>query len=101
LEAHTADISEGGVFIRTTARIRNGATISLRLELDDQAIHVIGEVRWVARDPEGARQGIGVAFQDLSPHARAVLKDYIRAHITTFHGGLAAVDVPPRPATAL
>lgn len=96
--ARTADISEGGLFINTPAHIRIGSTIHLHLKLErSQTISVIGKVCWHRHDENGEQVGVGVQFEEMSPHARAVLRGFMRTHAPTFYGGTKAVIEPPRP----
>ncbi len=99
--ARTADISEGGVYIKTPAPIKIGSTIHLHLKLEQgQTISVIGKVCWPRNNPDGSQNGVGVQFQDMSPYARTVLRGFMRTHARTFYGGPTAIDDPPRPRRA-
>lgn len=96
--ARTSDISEGGVFIRTPAPIKVGATIHLHLKLEHgQTISVIGKVCWPRTNEDGSQEGVGVQFSDMSPYARQVLRGFMRTHAHTFYGGPEPVSEPPRP----
>lgn len=95
--ARTADISEGGVFIRTASRIRVGTEIHLGLKLDHAHVSLIGEVAWQLTDAEGRVEGVGVCFKSMSPYCRAVLRSFMRQHAHALHGAPRRVDEPPRP----
>lgn len=95
--ARTADISEGGVFIRTRSRIRIGSEIHLGLRLDHEHVSIIGVVSWVFSGDDGQVQGVGVAFRSMSPFARDTLRRFMRAHAPAHHGAPRKVDEPPRP----
>lgn len=96
--ARTADLSEGGVFIRTPAHIKQGSTVHLHLKLENrQTITVVGTVCWRRNNEDGSQEGVGVQFEEMSPHARSVLRGFMRTHAHTFYGGPARVADPPRP----
>lgn len=54
-----ADLSEGGCFVRTSRRFNLGDIIEVQFSLNDEEIHLAGQIRWTV--PEG----VGVEF--LSP----------------------------------
>ncbi|MEL6347428.1 MAG: TIGR02266 family protein [Myxococcota bacterium] len=71
LEDVTANISVGGMFIRTDAPLVVGTRFRLRFTLPDErrAIDAVGEVRWtVMPDRVNGRRvpGMGVRFDQLS-----------------------------------
>jgi len=62
------DISEGGMYIESSARLKAGAVITLCVCAEEGTPSVIvhGEVRWVSAGWEGERPpGMGVRFVDL------------------------------------
>lgn len=97
ISARAADISEGGVFIRTKAAIAEGARVRMRLHLDDVVLVCDGIVRWRLRDGEGRRHGVGVEFERLSPTALATIRRFMRKHGHELSGALGRVVTPPRP----
>ena len=95
--ARTADISEGGVFIKTRARVARGAHVRMRLRLDGTTLVVRGQVTWVLDGSEG-RHGIGVQFVGLSPYAQRTLRRFMRDHAPDLYAPRPApVLKPPRP----
>ncbi len=65
--AHSRNISLGGMYIDTDARLPFGAKVHLRFRVPTQveAIEVAAQVRWAggSDDPQG--RGIGVRFEGL------------------------------------
>lgn len=53
------DLSEGGCFVRTTHRFNLGDIIEVQFLLNDEEIHLAGQIRWTGSE------GVGVEF--LSP----------------------------------
>ncbi len=82
---NTADISDGGIFVRTDAPIRVGASVRLHLTSGHHVITVIGRVAWRRRPEAGAVAGIGVQFTEMSPHARATLRALMRELTPVLH----------------
>jgi uncharacterized protein (TIGR02266 family) len=95
--ARASDISEGGVFIKTTARIAQGARIRMRLHLGAAVVVCDGDVRWQLHDTSGARHGVGVQFSDLSPTALATIRRFVREHAPDLYASPNRVSAPPRP----
>lgn len=95
--ARASDISEGGVFIKTTSAIARGARIRMRLHLGAAAIVCEGTVAWQLRDTGGVRHGVGVQFDPLSPSALATLRRFMREHARELLADGGRVTEPPRP----
>jgi hypothetical protein len=66
--ASTTDISLGGLYMSTQAKIPVGATLALRLPLGSEHVVVTAEV--VFSNPG---HGVGVKFQPLSEQVRALM----------------------------
>src|SRR5437762_5370129 len=72
VEQHAADLSRGGIFVRSRERVPVGRTVRLDLKLGDGSPLIAGEgmVFWT-RDPDVARGepdfGMGVRFGRLTP----------------------------------
>lgn len=75
----SGDISEGGLFIATYRAVPIGARLEVDLALPDGKVHVAGQVRWARPASDGTPPGIGLAFVDLSPDARASIERFCRA----------------------
>jgi len=73
------DLSRGGFFVRTTARLPIGARIEVTFEIPGESAerNVVAEaiVVRVGQDPEG---GVGCRFFRLSQGSRAHLEDCLR-----------------------
>lgn len=67
--AGTKDISLGGLYLSTQARIPEGATLTLRIPLGGE--HVIVKADVVYSNPG---HGVGVRFQRLSDEAQALMQ---------------------------
>lgn len=85
----TRDISEGGVFIETYDLRPVGTPVDLHLELPTGIeIEARGTVRWL-RDPinlgEETSPGMGVEFEALDEHARALIAEFVGLREPTFH----------------
>jgi uncharacterized protein (TIGR02266 family) len=66
----SGDLSEGGVFIATYRNLPIGSKLELDLPLPDGTVKVHGIVRWTRPDSEDAKQGVGVAFEQLPEEDR-------------------------------
>ena len=66
-----ADISEGGVCIRTDDVYPVGTQLQMLIEFPDRTVHQRGEVMWAIRVPEHQRDsmlhGMGIQFIDPEP----------------------------------
>ena len=80
LALEPADVSESGVFLRTTEPDPVGAIVDVRfpLALDDYVmIEGVGEVVHVHKGPDGEPVGMGVRFLELDPGSEDALRRYI------------------------
>jgi PilZ domain len=67
------DVSAGGIFIATTAKVKIGASVRLLFALPEGETRVQGVVRYT--DPE---KGIGVEFTGMGTGDRARLQELLR-----------------------
>ncbi len=84
LFAYITDISETGIFIRTTTPEPAGTHLNLRFRLDDASppIQIEGEVTWVNPYRPGnmnnLHPGMGIKFIDLDDELKARLLELVR-----------------------
>lgn len=85
----TENLSEGGLFIATHALQPLGSPIevSFKLPQSDEAIKVIGTVRWVREYSEtsDAGPGMGVRFDDISTESADMIRDFLAARAPLFY----------------
>jgi uncharacterized protein (TIGR02266 family) len=77
--AVTRNLGIGGAFIQTDEPHPEGTQLQISLQLPnaDEAIEVVGEVRWVMAPGDGpVESGMGVRFVDLGVEARLQLSEY-------------------------
>lgn len=84
----TADLSEGGLFLRSDLLFEVGEDLTLEIPLADGRVTVAnGRVAWVTRGNDNkATAGMGIEFARLSAHDRRALADSLR--------GLAKTEPP-------
>lgn len=78
--ARTGNLSEGGVFLRTSTPFEEGARTTLRLESGGGAIVATAEVRWARSEGQGGPPGMGLSFEALDERARAAIRHLIEVH---------------------
>lgn len=84
LFAYITDISETGIFVRTTAPEQPGTRLNLRFRADDAGpqIEVEGEVIWVnpyrPGAPDNLHPGMGIRFVGLDEELRDRLFELVR-----------------------
>ena len=76
----TADLSEGGAFLRSDLLFEVGETLSLEIPLaPDETLAVHGRVAWVTRGGDGnTPAGMGIEFEKLSAQDRRRLTQGLR-----------------------
>jgi uncharacterized protein (TIGR02266 family) len=84
IERYAADVSEGGIFIRTPKPLAVGTALSFEFQLQDGSPLLAGDgtVVWVReKDPSKASvsPGMGVRFEKLPPESRKVLNQVLEA----------------------
>ena len=73
-----ADISAGGVFLRTRDEIREGSYVTIRIPLPGE--RPFSALCRVVRQQSGARQrnrGLALAFVDIAPRNRELIASYV------------------------
>jgi hypothetical protein len=77
----TADLSEGGLFLRSDLLFEVGEDLTLEIPIGDGKVTVAqGRVAWVTRGTgKAAAAGMGIEFARLSAHDRRALADNLRA----------------------
>lgn len=82
LFAYLTNISEMGIFIRTTEPMKIGTRLRLRFHKDEADPFVLdGEVTWInpyKPNGENLNPGMGVRFIELSPDAREAVVALVR-----------------------
>jgi type IV pilus assembly protein PilZ len=84
LFAYITDISETGIFVRTTSPEQPGTRLNLRFRPDDASdqIEIEGEVIWVnpyrPGAPDNLHPGMGIRFVGLDDDVRDRLLDLVR-----------------------
>lgn len=70
-------IGGGGVFFESSLQLEKGQNVLLRFRLPclDEPLVVKGEIRWVSQRPNPP--GFGIAFQDLDPHKRDQIVEFV------------------------
>jgi hypothetical protein len=81
------DVSETGIFVRTTEAFSTGDLLSLRFEVDGAAIHVrAAEVMWTRRVDALQRDerppGLGLRFVSIEPSSRAAIARMVHRTLT-------------------
>lgn len=74
----TRDLSEGGLFIQTSAQVNVGDTVQVRLTLLGKRYEVSAEVAWILDDTSGAPIGFGARFPRLPKVARDAIQAFMR-----------------------
>ena len=82
-EAVTENISEGGMFIRSTTILPVGARLSFSITLNDSStlIRGFGEVKWLRLDENGASDGIAIRFGYLPGKSSKLLRRIVAEHL--------------------
>ena len=81
-KAYLRNISEGGVYIATEQDLRMGDRFVLTVAIDDggEQVTLTVEVVWVNQQPSpgsGLEPGVGVAWLDLTPEKKALIKTVV------------------------
>lgn len=81
----TADLSEGGLFLRSDLLFEVGEDLSIEIPLGDGRVTCArGRVAWVTRGGDGkASAGMGIEFARLSESDRRALAENLRALATS------------------
>lgn len=80
-----ADLSEGGLFLKTRepARLGTPVRVALALPFSDGPRYctLVGQVARIDRDARGLARGLGVSFEDLGTQVRD--RDALRGFLST------------------
>ncbi|HEV8241392.1 MAG TPA: TIGR02266 family protein, partial [Thermoanaerobaculia bacterium] len=94
---YSANLSMGGMFIRTTSPKPIGTIFDFELSLTDdfKLVQGIGEVLWVRDADDGPERpsGMGVRFLDLSSESRRLIQRIVEEQVA--HGGTPFELEPP------
>ncbi len=95
----SANLSPGGIFIRSDRPEPVGALVDFEFRLGDgfELIRGRGEVAWVreASDDPAHPAGMGLRFQEISPQGRDLIYKVVDRHIQA--GGVPFDPTPPPP----
>lgn len=86
--ARVGNLSEGGLFLRTSTPLEQGAITRLRLHNGDGDVEATATVVWARQ--EGRESGMGLRFELLDEDARRTLRALIDHEKSAV--GLAAVE---------
>ena len=91
--ALTLNLSRGGIAIRTTSPLENGANVRLRFRLPGSKsdIDAEGRVAWSDR-----RHGMGLQFEKVEPPDQTAIDEFVDAH---FFSSRKVTCTPTAPAT--
>ena len=84
IEAVTADISVGGMFIKTTSFRQPGAELDFRITLSDTSALIEGSaevVRVQGGDETERPSGMGIHFLDLRGNSAELVRRVVDAHL--------------------
>jgi uncharacterized protein (TIGR02266 family) len=83
----TENLSEGGVFVATHARMPPGTAIQLKLSFDGcEPLEILGEVVWLREYSESSdtEPGMGIRFVSLDPAAAARIHEFLARRAPLF-----------------
>lgn len=102
LSEYSANISPGGIFLRTRAPQAPGTVLDFEFRLGDgfELINGRGEVVWVRSEDEGPTRpaGMGIRFLDLSPGSKELIYRIVDQHILQGGTPFDVTQRPPDPA---
>ena len=79
--AVTENISEGGMFIKSTTTLPVGARLGFTLTDGSTLIRGFGEVKWLGFDENGASNGIGIGFGYLPDENSVLLRRIVAENL--------------------
>jgi molecular chaperone DnaK len=101
ISEHSANISPGGMFLRTRTPQPPGTVLELEFRLGDgfELIRGRGEVIWVRAEDEGPARpaGMGIRFQELSEGSRELIYRMVDEHILQGGTPFDVTQTPPDP----
>jgi len=80
-EAVTENISDGGMFIKSTTTLPVGARLGFTLTDGSTLIRGFGEVKWLGFDENGASNGIGIGFGYLPDKSFILLRRMVTENL--------------------
>jgi len=79
LDGHSADLSLGGIFIRTSHIKPLGTKVMIELPGEDEVFHIKGTVRSIRYD-RGEPIGVGIEFENMDENTLSLIKQLILRH---------------------
>lgn len=74
--ARIGNLSEGGLFLRTSTPLERGARAVLRFGLE-QPVEAVARVVWSRVEGQGGSPGMGLAFETVDEQAREAIRRLI------------------------
>jgi uncharacterized protein (TIGR02266 family) len=74
--ARIGNLSEGGLFLRTSTPLERGARAVLRFGLE-QPVEAVARVVWSRVEGQGGPPGMGLAFETVDEQAREAIRRLI------------------------
>lgn len=79
VEGRVQDVSTGGIYVTTSAPVREGESLVLRFALPTgEIVRSVALVRWAKAAEDAQRVALGLEFTDLSTIFREAIEDYIK-----------------------
>lgn len=75
--ARVGNLSEGGLFLRTSTPLDTGTRTRVRLAQDALEVETFAVVVWSRGDGDGGPPGMGLQFEALDEPARGTLREII------------------------
>ncbi len=72
----SGDVSRGGIFVATYARVPVGRRVHVRFTLPEGDLVLEGTVRWTRAGSDAVAPGIGVRFENLAPTNLALIEKF-------------------------
>jgi uncharacterized protein (TIGR02266 family) len=73
----TRNISEGGLFLESRAKLDVGDPVCVNLHLMKQTFAIRCQVTWVLGEEHGAPIGVGLRFVNLDPRAKRAIEAFM------------------------
>lgn len=94
--ARVADVSEGGLFLRTLTPLGQGARVRLRFPLAGAGdLAAWATVRWCREEGAEGPAGMGLAFEPLAQEAQGRLRSLVARERSSASGRAAALVAGP------
>jgi uncharacterized protein (TIGR02266 family) len=76
--ARVGNLSEGGLFLRTSTPLARGAQARVRLVVDELAsVEAVARVAWARDEGQGGHPGMGLQFEQIGESERERLRQLI------------------------